>query len=121
MNIHILENGNLRLCFDSEDEKEGIRHLPSAYDDVGLLQVLLEPYTVNGSFTPFDAGLANPPVGLTNAPCIAESMEVTEDGNIVSKGQRVWWFPNYQIRGPIDELLRNGCVDFDFGFVSESP
>lgn len=110
MNTTILPNGNLRLTADNATRAyiaDEIRHGRRNH----VIFELLEHEICNGGFTPFDAGDANPFVGLTSAPCIAESMDVPDDGERVIVG-RLWWFPDYMIRDEIEELRDRGRVDF---------
>jgi hypothetical protein len=100
----VLPNGNLVLTADPETREE--------IDRAGLdLHALLESYWANGSYTPFDAGNANPFVGLTSAPCIAERMTTLDDGTNEIDG-RLWWFPNYAVECPIETLAKSGRVVF---------
>lgn len=73
-----------------------------------------EGYSCNGSYTPFDAGEGNPFVGLTSAPCIAESMSTEDDGTQVIHGS-FWYFPDYAIRDPLEELATRGRTIFSKG------
>lgn len=70
---------------------------------------MLEPYFTNGSYQPFDAGQGNPFVGLTDAPCIAEHLDVDDDGTQEIVG-RFWLFPNYMVECPIETLIEKGTV-----------
>lgn len=72
---------------------------------------LMEPYSCNGSYTMFDAGTANPFVGLTDAPCIAEEMSCDDDGDNQVEG-RLWWFPNYMVRSYVQDLIDTGETIF---------
>jgi hypothetical protein len=80
---------------------------------------LFEGYYCNGSFEPFDAGLANPYVGLTDTACIAESMdypdeplgspELPQDREIVG---RLWFFDNWALADPLEQLRNHGRTVF---------
>ncbi len=48
---------------------------------------------------------------LTDAPILAEVLEVDEDGKPVEIA-RVWWFPQYELRNPWEDLARTGRVEF---------
>jgi hypothetical protein len=91
-------------------------------NEVSTLRDIFEPYWTNNGFEPFDAGQANPFVGLTEAPCIAEHALIrADDGRqSIQPGDRVWWYPDYGIRNPLDVLLDRGEVEFVFGFISEN-
>lgn len=105
----ILPNGNLLATADNEGRHHIARYLKRNYWEA--MALAFEPYSVNGSFTPFDAGDGNPFVGLTSAPCVAESMDCDDKGKRSIAG-RLWWFPDYAIRDPLDELARRGRTEF---------
>ena len=117
--ITVLPAGHLQIEID-EDTVLELTDLRDrrGYDDVTTLMHLLEPEWTNGRYEPFDAGAANPFVGLTSAPCIAESMGYDEDADKSVVG-KLWWFPNYMVRSPIDDLIENRKVVFTFAFTVE--
>ena len=108
---NILENGNLQLSIAEECDREEFadnleyRGFWSAFFDG------MEPHSCNGSFTPFDAGDANPFVGLTSAPCIAESMDIDDKGQCEIVG-RFWYYDDYAITCPLEKLASEGRVVF---------
>lgn len=107
----ILPNGDLKLTAGNAARSE----LKSLRERFGYWQAMadaLEGYSCNGSFTHFDAGQANPFVGLTSAPCIAEVMDTDDDGRQSVDG-RLWWFPDYVIRDDLEELYRKGYVIYN--------
>jgi hypothetical protein len=111
IDIQILKNGHLQLNADAETQ-EAIGEAQADGRCSGLiLWDQSEAYWTNGGFHPFDAGLANPFVGLTCAPCIAESIDVDDDGEMSIVG-RLWWFPDYAVLDPVDVLKRKGSVIF---------
>lgn len=97
----VLPNGNLMITADNVDEG----------NTIDILQEELEHYWTNGSFTPFDPSNGNPYIGLTEAPCIAESMDIDDDGNFSIIG-RYWAFMEYMTVDPIEELRNKGKVIF---------
>lgn len=108
LDISVLDNGNLRLSVRDgmlDDAKEDFSN--------GYLKdhEIFEPYSCNGSYELFDAGDANPFVGLTDAPCIAESMDYLEDGTKEIIG-RFWYYSDYQLSYWFEELIDNGEVIF---------
>lgn len=109
MNIAILPNGDLKLTADNLTRACIADMQNSGRDYWSIMAELFEPYFMNGSYQPFDAGDANPFVGLTSAPCIAESMDVHDDGTREIVG-RLWWFPDYQGRDDLEELKTHGHV-----------
>jgi hypothetical protein len=111
MKITILPDGDLELSLEPADDREGIRADADKRGDDAVLWDLTEPYWTNGGFQPFDAGDANPFVGLSSAPCIAESMDTHDDGENEIVG-RFWYFARYMLDSIIDELLEHGRVVF---------
>lgn len=107
----ILPNGNLRVTAGNEARSD-IAHGLKTNDYWGTFAEAFESYSINGSFTPFNAGDGNPMVGLTCTPCIAESMDCDDDGNLSVNGH-LWWFPDYMIRDPLEELAREGRTEFE--------
>lgn len=113
-----LENGKLRLSLDYADEAEKaeleneLRELMTGKTDILILIDETEKYWTNGSYQPFDAGSGDPFVGLTWAPCIAESMTYTDKGNAIIEG-KFWYYGDYMIRSFLDDLLENGYADFN--------
>lgn len=112
MDITILPNGHLQLSLEA-NERDDLIDANERGGEMGALMDLTEPYWTNNSFHPFDAGLANPYVGITSAPCIAERMNGPdeENGKYEIDG-RLWWFPAYETTGIVDELLKHGKVVF---------
>ena len=113
LTLTVLPNGNLRLAAGNE-VRARLRELQArGMDEVSILCELTEPYWTNGSYCPFDASDGRPFVGLTDAPCVAECMDYPDNPSagpeIVG---RLWWFPNYMVTSPIDELKRKGRVVF---------
>jgi hypothetical protein len=107
----VLEGGNLELTLSCPEARdwliEGMQSRPS--DD--LLWEGMEHYWCNGQFEPFCAGLGNPFVGLTDAPCIAEAMDLDDNGLKTIHG-RCWWFPAYMVRDFAQDLLEWGRAIF---------
>jgi hypothetical protein len=112
INCTILDNGNLKITSDNETRHD-IATLDgyTTYDTIWC--ELMEPYSCNGSYTYFNAGDANPFVGLTSAPCIAETMDYADNGDRLIVG-RLWAFMDYQITDPLIELRSKGRVIFTF-------
>lgn len=109
INATILPNGNLRVTAGNETRTYIKENERRGY--WGCLADIFEQHSCNGSFTPFDAGRGDPFVGLTSAPCVAESMNYEDDGSNTIEG-RCWWFPDYCIRDPLDELKTRGVTIF---------
>jgi hypothetical protein len=105
-----LSNGNLRITANN-DARAWLKEACAENGYWSVLSDAFEGYSTNGGFTPFDAGDANPFVGLTSAPCIAESMDYPDSGQREVVG-RLWCFERYMIDDPLDELKRFGRTTF---------
>jgi hypothetical protein len=104
------ENGDLILTAEPDE----IEYLRDRYESGGYWAALcegLESYSCNGSFTPFDAGRGSPFVGLTDAPCIAESMIWHDDGAQEIDG-RFWYHADYVLTCAVERLLNGESVRF---------
>lgn len=112
MNITITDNGNLWLELEPGDDREVLREFMKYLGSEEVLMDLTEPYWTNGSYQPFNAGDGNPFVGLSSAPCIAESMDIDEDGKYTING-RLWAYTDYMLKDERQELLEHGCVEFE--------
>lgn len=109
--ILVLPNGNLMLSADEEARAAIIPADGNYTDHPREMYDLMEPYSTNGSFTLFDAGDGNPMVGLTSAPCIAESMVSDELGQNAVHG-KLWWYPSYETTSYVQKLVLEGQVVF---------
>lgn len=104
--IDVMANGNIVL---TPDDKQSLIDMHNQTgDDLSILCEALEHYSTNGSYTPVSADQLG---GLSQAPCIVESVDITDDGDLTPEG-RVWWFPDYMIRNPIKEIIEDGYVIF---------
>lgn len=110
LRVTILPNGNLKLSADNETRAYIAAEMRAGHRD-SIIYDLLEYERCNGGYTPFDAGDANPFVGLSSAPCIAEGMTTEDDGQNVIDG-RFWAFTDYVIRDELEELRDRGRVTF---------
>lgn len=111
IDCQILPSGDLEVTVTGEG-KQAIRSMWTAQRDYwSILAELFEPYFTNGQFQPFDASEGNPFVGLTSAPCIAESMSRLDDGTNQING-RFWYFDAYQTTDPLNELVAEGKTVF---------
>lgn len=110
LEISVNQRGNLVLVLDEPGRQE----LQDKLDNYGFWTAffdLLEPFFTNGGYTPFDPSNGNPFVGLTGAPCIAEDVNTDDGGNCEIVG-RYWYFPNYEVSCPLEELIGNGMTVF---------
>lgn len=106
INIRIAPNGALVLTAGNETRstlaqwlREGERTRAAIYAD------LFESYACNGSYAPCE------PQGLTDSPCIAESLSYDDDGAAQTEG-RLWWFPDYMVCDELAQLARYGVTRF---------
>lgn len=106
-----LPNGDLEVRLADAEAREWLVDGMKTKTSEDLLWDGTEVYWANGSFTPFDAGQGNPFVWLSSAPCIAESMDVEEDGTKVIYG-RFWAYLDYQVRDFGKDLLEHGRAVF---------
>ncbi len=104
-------NGNLHITMAEEFRAELLEAIEGDRGFWSILADLFEPYFANGSYEPFDADDGNPFVGLTSAPCIAESMAVDDDGTRTIVGD-FWYFARYMIDDPLEELATEGETFF---------
>jgi hypothetical protein len=108
-----LPNSDLELAFwdmDGPDaQAEYQAEFAAQYAEIGPVCIYeaLEPYSCNGSYAAFDAGDGNPFVGLSNAPCVAESLYMNDEGENIIEG-RFWYADNYMITCPYYELAKTG-------------
>ena len=109
--IEVLPNGNLKLMAGNAVRQWIKEEQQNERDSDSILLDGTEGYWTNGSFHPFDAGHANPFVGLTCALCIAEDMDYPEDGQREVVG-RLWYYDRYQLTDPMEVLKRTGQVVF---------
>ena len=103
----ILPDGDLKLTLSNEGRRNISEALEQNQGYWTIMADLFEGYSCNGSFTHFDAGEANPFVGLTSAPCIAEAMDYPDNGENEVVG-RLWWLSDYAIRDDLEELRTLG-------------
>jgi len=51
---------------------------------------------------------------LTDAPIISEDVDTDDQGNVRNVGT-VYWYPEYDVRDPVAQLLENGYIEFVIG------
>lgn len=116
LNIKELPNGDLRITAGNEERAEIAEWIrsdrPSEDRDLEILVEMTESYWTNGSWRPFSADDANPFVGLSSAPCIAEDMDMDDEGNWTIVG-RFWAFTDYQILSFAEQLRDRGYCEFE--------
>lgn len=107
----VTPNGNLKLTADNAARVWLKEQVLARKGDLEILWDGLEGYWNNGSYEPFSAGDANPFVGMSDAPCIAEYMDMADDGTKTVYG-RFWHHSDYMIRSFAEQLKNRGFVYF---------
>lgn len=100
-----VENGQLHIRLDPDAREEVEELLEKPVDQA--FSELIEWHLSNG-WTLLDPGDVG---ALTESPILSQDVQWDEDGNILSVG-RVYWFPEYQVKSEIQELLEHGEVVF---------
>lgn len=98
--------GNLVLVPQMEELKEEAERLTEQSVNSALCDVL-EDHLCNGWSMVRPEQIA----ALTSAPIITDDLNDDEDGKVISTGT-IWWFPDYQIRNEVAELLDGKSVVF---------
>lgn len=111
INHRILPNGDLLITTGNSTRAFIAAHLERGY--WSTLGEIFEHEACNGGLTPFEPGdgETGPFVGLTSAPCIAESLAIDDRGRQSVEG-RVWWYPDYATQDPLDDLKNRGRAVF---------
>jgi hypothetical protein len=102
-----LDNGKLRLTASKGYKRE----LRQRYIDRGGSDTFedgTESYWTNG-WGIFSADLLGQ---LSSAPIIVEDLTINDDNSRTLNGN-AWWYPDYQILDPVEEILKHKYVDFD--------
>ena len=102
-----MKNGDLKITADNYTRQYIKDNKAVGYWNI--MSELFENYACNGSFQHFDASDADPFVGLTSAPCIAESISPGDDGYNEVDG-RLWTFNDHATRDDLEELKNKGYV-----------
>jgi hypothetical protein len=107
-----LANGNLQISADDAYCLE-IKQMQADWDRRGVdadsrLAEVLEYYLANGWewLRPEEIG------ALTSAPILSDDVERDDEGTVVKTG-KVYWYPQYQVADPIEQLIDNGSVIFE--------
>lgn len=106
----ILKNGNLRLEFVGDKcDKEDLKVENEIGGSDHALRFASERQLCNG----WGLHDADELGQLSTAPVIAEDSIIEDDGTVTLNG-RAWYHPEYMITNPIQQILDNGEVDFQF-------
>lgn len=104
----ILTDGNLHITLLTE-AREDVQEIPSSQtmDADNKLAEIIHWQLANGwtFLSPEDAG------ALTDSPILSEDVNYDDHGNAQHVGI-VYWYPEYQVKDPVAQLLENGFVDF---------
>lgn len=116
-NISTDENKNLVIVLNQEnlDEAKEVMILDEEGINVSIvnpdyaLMILVEDHLENGLdwIKPEEIG------ALTDAPIFSDSASYDDEGELIDC-KYVWWFPDYQIKDPVKELLENSKVVFTY-------
>lgn len=102
--------GDLELTIPDVSDRDYLReHAERGY--WSNMADAFERYSCNGSYTHFDASDANPFVGLTSAPCVAEAMNIDDRGNASIDGA-LWYFSDYAIENDLERLVTGDTVTY---------
>lgn len=107
MRFQIEANGNLTLKMESEDGAVIQQFLSIWHDDHLVLARLLEE--TNSKFqavTPDQVG------ALTDAPMLTDEIEYKNEGDGIGIVGTVWWYPQYEHKSFMSELVKNKQVTF---------
>lgn len=110
--ITIEANKDLTIKLERQEERDELAEILEIDGTDQALAYLLEDEAVNGGYTAFDAGNGTPFVGLTEAPCIAESMDIDDDGEMTIQGE-FWFYERYMLECPVQKLIEEGAVTFN--------
>jgi len=112
MDVFKLDNGDLKITLDDVERAELAETMATANRNWwSIFHEMFEPYFTNGSYEPFDAGDADPFVGLSSAPCIAEAMDYPDNAPREIIGD-FWYYADYMIRDPLEDLRDMGETTF---------
>jgi hypothetical protein len=108
-NITTDSRRNLVISINKEEFEEWGDLLDQDNSSDSILIELLEEHLVNGleQVHPEEIG------ALTDSLIFSDVVERDEDNKITSC-EYVWWYPNYQVTSPLDELKENGKVIFTY-------
>ena len=53
-------------------------------------------------------------IGLTDSPIIGYDIQINDNGEIMEDGN-IYWFPDYMVINPWEQLINNGVIYFEKG------
>lgn len=104
-----LQNGNLRLTLSEDGTKyydEAVQIIQNN-SAISALLTLTEYYWTNG----WGVLEADELHQMSQAPVIVQDYTIEDDGSRTLYG-KAWYYPNYMILNPLEEILKEGYVDF---------
>ena len=102
----IQDDQSLKIILD-QDARVDVQDILDNNSPIIALQDVLEDYVCNGWGLYYGEQLGQ----MTDSPFICEDSVLDDDGRVTIFG-RAWWYPNYQILCPVEQLLKNGEVVF---------
>ena len=109
-----LPNGDLKIKVDAETQAE-IREKVDAGDtsDAHFSDVLGIGGTSCMAGNGFDFVRPDEIGALTDAPLIAYDVQRDDNGDLqVNDATKIWWYPGYQVRSPLQDLAEKGETVF---------
>jgi hypothetical protein len=105
-----LSNGDLRISLLPEGREEAVEISKTNKSTNAKFTEIIMHQICNGwdVLRPEEVG------ALTDSLILSDDSEFDDEGEVITIGN-VWWFPNYQILDEVEELLKNGYVDFELG------
>ncbi len=104
----VLSTGNLILTVNNQARHELAEGWRDHHDWDRQWYDIIGPFQENGMLYPVDP---DDIAALTSAPILTDDLIVEADGSRHVLG-RVWWFPDYMVRDPLEELRNTGRVEF---------
>ena len=101
-------NGDLRITLlpEAREDVQEIAASEQSSADAKLAEIIEWHLGEGWSFVPpEDIG------ALTEAPILSDDIDLDEQGKVQHVGV-VYWFPGYEVKDPIAQLLEDGYVDF---------
>ena len=124
VNFHILDNGDMEIQLTPEGKEELEEFVDAVRSkdlyDVGDTGIVWKKYYISILADLFEDIFANrdydwvypEDIGaLTDFPMFGYAVERDDQGNLTDVLD-VWWFPNYQVDDPLEQLLNDGKTVF---------
>lgn len=101
-----LPNGDLQFTITDPEVQEEMKEKLEAKEPLDIADVL-EPATANGLMW-LDPHMVG---AMTDSPILTDG-SVDDNGDFIPEGAKVWWFPDYQVKSPLEELANTGRLVF---------